>query len=69
MPVKVCNISARAIKIQPHSQLCELHEVKVLCPLSPSDSIESESNHDIAEKKVHVDTPLENLGVKVNMND
>ena len=69
VPVKVCNISARAIKIQPHSQLCELHDVKVLRPLSPSDSIEPESNHDIAEKKVHVDTPLEDLGVKVNMND
>ena len=69
VPVKVCNISARAIKIQPHSQLCELHDVKVLRSLSPSDSTEPESNHDIAEKKVHIDTPLEDLGVKVNMND
>ena len=30
IPVKTCNISARPITIKPKSQLCDLHEVKVI---------------------------------------
>lgn len=66
VPVRICNISARPIQIEPRSQLCELHEVKVLRSLSPPNSMES----DRTEKKTYVDeTPLSELGVKINTED
>lgn len=69
VPVKVCNISARAIKIQPRTQLCELHEVKVLRSLSSSDEIETEPVVVSKEEKQDSTTPLHELGVKVNMDN
>ena len=35
IPVRICNISARFITIKPKSQLCDLHEVKVIENVSP----------------------------------
>ena len=66
VPVKVCNMSAKVIKIQPHTQLCELHEVKVLRSLSPSNDIESTP---VTKEEKTDETPLSDLGVKVNMDD
>ena len=68
VPVKVCNISAKAIKIKPHAPLCDLHEVKVLRSLSPTNDIETEPV-DVSKEKQDNTTPLNEIGVKVNMND
>ena len=68
VPIKVCNLSAKVIKVQPHTQLCELHEVKVLRSLSPSNDIESEPDV-VSKEKQDSTTPLSDLGVNVNMDD
>ena len=63
IPVKVFNISARTLKIEPHSHLCELHEVKVLKPCSPSSFVEPDN---IANKKCEGEPEMKDLGVTVN---
>ena len=52
----------------PHTPLCDLHEVKVLRSLSPTNDIETEPV-DVSEEKQDNATPLNELGVKVNTND
>ena len=39
--VRIYNMSAKSIKIKPNSDLCELHEVKVLRNIDPIDSKKS----------------------------
>ena len=63
--VRIRNMSARVIKIQPRSHLCE-HEVTVLRPLSLSNRTESDNT----EKKRDEDENLLNvLGEEVNTTD
>ena len=63
IPVKVFNISARTLKIEPHSHLCELHEVKVLKPWPLSSFVEPDN---IANKKCEGEPEMKDLGVTVN---
>ena len=57
IPVRVCNISARPITIQPKSVVCDLHEVKVIRNIDPSFS-----NPDA---EVQSTVTLEDLGINL----
>ena len=59
MPVRVCNMSAKTVTLQPKTSICDLHEVKVLrsLPLGDKDSVKAHVNQHRAEteKPSHLD--------------
>ena len=57
IPVRVCNISARPITIQPKSVVCDLHEVKAIRNIDPSFS-----NPDAEFQSI---VTLEDLGINL----
>ena len=63
IPVKICNISARPITIKPKSQLCDLHEVKVMENSDPitTSFAQSASTSDASADEVKLDFSSENL--------
>ena len=63
IPVKICNISARPITIKPKSQLCDLHEVKVMENSDPitTSFAQSASTSDASADKVKLDFSSDNL--------
>ena len=58
IPVRVCNLSARAIEIPPKSFLCSLNGVKVVDSWTPDSSQEQETTSE--------STSFEDLGVNVD---
>ena len=44
IPVKICNLSARPVIIKPKSQLCDIHEVKVVENVNPSFSQKADTS-------------------------
>ena len=63
IPVKICNISARPITIKPKSQLCDLHEVKVIENSDPitTSFAQSASTSDASADEVKLDFFSDNL--------
>ena len=63
IPVRICNISARPITIKPKSQLCDLHEVKVIENVSPFSTSFSQraSTGEASSEELKLDLPTENL--------
>ena len=63
IPVRICNISARPITIKPKSQLCDLHEVKVIENISPFSTSFSQraSNGQASSEELKLDLPTEHL--------
>lgn len=56
VPVRIFNMTAKTVDIKPRTNLCDLHEVKVMRHL------DLDSN----EKSVTKDMPIEELGIKVS---
>ena len=56
IPVRICNISVTPITIKPKSQLCDLHEVKVIENVSPF----------LTSEELKLDFPTENLSCQRN---
>ncbi|MCG8094292.1 MAG: DDE-type integrase/transposase/recombinase [Candidatus Thiodiazotropha endolucinida] len=63
VPVRICNLSARPITIKPRSQLCDLHEVKVIENVNPFSTSFSQraSTSDSHAEEIKVDLSAENL--------
>ena len=51
IPVRIFNISAKAITIKPQTTLCELQEVKVLKKIDPSEQEETDERVRIASQQ------------------
>lgn len=62
VPVRICNMSAQAIRIPPRSSLCLLNEVQVVDSWQPEPSKPSVAGESTRCKS------LEDMGVKINTN-
>ncbi|KAL5007068.1 hypothetical protein ScPMuIL_015874, partial [Solemya velum] len=62
VPVRICNMSAQAIRIPPRSSLCLLNEVQVVDSWHPEPSKPSVAGESTRCKS------LEDMGVKINTN-
>ena len=60
VPVRVCNITCKPIKILPNTHICSLSEVKVVDSWKPEKQ-SSTSNHEISSIK-----NLQELGIKIH---
>ena len=63
VPVRVCNLSARAIEIPPKSLLCSLNSVSVVDSWTPASSQKSDDSEKVSE------TGFEDLGVSVETDN
>ncbi|XP_060552007.1 uncharacterized protein LOC132713429 [Ruditapes philippinarum] len=57
VPVRVCNLTARAITIHPRMTLCNLHDVSVVRTIDPSEGV--------ADKSHNSDKSLDDLGISI----
>ncbi len=60
VPVRVCNLSAHAVRIPPRSQICALKEVDVVDTWPPQQTTTSNVNEDNTHKN------MEELGIDIN---
>lgn len=65
VPVRVCNISCKSIKILPHSNICSLSEVKVVDSWKP----ESEPSRINEPENLQSFARLKELGIKLDQNN
>lgn len=62
IPVRICNLSARPVVINPRSVLCSLKEVEVVRSIDPSECLVPKShNQDKTLEELGITVPSENL--------
>ena len=58
IPVRICNLSARVITIQPNSTICQLVEAKAVDTWAPENETKTNESNSFSD--------LKDLGIKVN---